>query len=752
MAILYLDFEGGNDANNGTTFALRVKTVTGGITAARSAPGDVVRVMGSPALTSLSTTGVFTNKSSTVTLAAAKNVLITDCETAFTASANVTATADATYFRTGTKSSANSIAAAFTTGLVSYFALGAAKDYSGYQGITLWVMVQTAVLAASTLSIRLCSDVAGVTTVDTLAIPAITALDCWVPVYINKGSALGASIQSIALYADLDPGTTIVYLDNISTTKAVGADCLHLRTLIGKNTANELWWGLREINGTALTIDGTPYNYFGSNQRVGRGYWGTTETVTTYIRDVIVAPQFGPSGGNFALIQESGTAGNLITYSGGWNRTDMTTQTLETWVDGSGGWGTFWNTNAKDFIHMDLINGVRWSFGLYHEATGVGCTFGTVKMGHCSSIGIYFRAGGIASAAELTGYVSGGNAVESFVPASLTLTLLRSISSGLSGSTTSGFGPSYWEKCTVTTLEIRNAAWHGILPGSGASLSHSTFGTITVSDCAQIGLIFGASSTNNLRVGTATSTSNGNQGCSLAAVSGRVIIDSLTCTNNGGEALIGGTLKGGYVTIASLTTSGSGAALGISLGAFDGITEILKSSIAEGTKVGGGAATLSANPYGRVTLRDYLGTVGDHRSWVGGAISHGTLVSETSVRHTASGLAWKLSPTHVFIDSLMPLRVPLITVRVAANLLVTIRLWMRRTNTSLAGKLYCRGGQLTGIPADVESSISAAANTWQEVTVTFTPTQAGTVDLEVLAYDGGSVNSLYFDDLTVLQA
>ena len=168
MAVLYLDFEGGNDANNGTTFALRVKTVTGGITAARSAPGDVVRVMGSPALSSLGINGTFTNKSSTVTLAAAKNVLITDCETAFTASANVTSTADITYFRTGTKSSANSIAAAFTTGRVSYFALGAVNDYSGYQGITLWVMVQTAVLAASTLSIRLCSDVAGVTTVDTL--------------------------------------------------------------------------------------------------------------------------------------------------------------------------------------------------------------------------------------------------------------------------------------------------------------------------------------------------------------------------------------------------------------------------------------------------------------------------------------------------------------------------------------------------------------------------------------------------------
>ncbi len=745
MATFFLDLEGGNDANDGTTFANRWKTVTSGATAARTAPGDTIKIMGSPAPSSLGINATWTNKSSTLTLASALNSLITDCETAWTASANVTCTADTTYFRTGTKSAAEDIAGAFGTGLVAYFDLGSNQNYSAYQGITLWVMVRSAALAASTLSIRLCSDAAGVTTVDTLALPAIAIVDSWVPVYVDKGSALGASIRSIALYADLDPGAVIVYLDNINTVKAAGADALHLRSLIGKNTSDELWWGLREINGTALAIDGTPYNYFGTNQRVGRGYWGTTESVTTYIRDPIVVAQ---TTGSFAAVQESGSAGNLITYSGGWNRTDMSTQTLETWVDGSGGWGTFWVTNNKDFIHVDKINGVRWGYGLYHESNGTGCTFGTVKMGHCTTTGIYFRGGGITSATELTGYVSGGAAVASFIPSSCTITLIRSISSGLSGSVTSGMDLTFWPKCSVTALEIRNAAWYGLLPVASSELSHSTFGTIDASDCGQIGVSLNATSVQNTKVGTVTCTANGNQGCTVGAVTGRLQIDTMVCTNNVSEGLVGGAGKGGHVIIGSLTTSGNGS--GVSLSTYPGIMDVLSSSISEASKVGGSSAATDTNPLGRATFRNYLGVTGDHRSWVGGAVSHGTLVSEASVRHTASGLAWKLSPTHTIIDAVMPLRIPIAKILCDVTA-VTVKIWLRRTNTGLTGILSCRGGQLAGVPNDLTDSIGAAIDTWEEQTITFTPSEVGVVEIEVLAY-GGATYSLYIDDLTVTQA
>lgn len=748
MAVLYLDFEGGNDANNGTTFALRVKTVTGGITAARSAPGDIVRVMGSPDPTSLGSNVTWTNKSSALTLAAAKNVLITNCDTVFVASANVTCTADATYFRTGTASSSSSIAAGFTTGLVSYFDLGAAQDYSAYQGITLWVMVRTAALAAATLSIRLCSDAVGAVTVNTLTLPAIAIVDCWVPVYVNNGAALGAAIRSIALYADLDPGTVIVHLDNISTVKAAGADALHLRSLISKNTANELWWCLREINGTALAIDGTPYNLFGTNQRVGRGYWGTTETVLTYIRETIVAAQ---TTGTFAAVQEAGTSGNLISYLGGWNRTDMTTQTLETWVDGSGGYGRFWDTNNCDFIHVDKINGVRWDDGLYHNpgATAFGCTFGTMKMGHCRGIGIRFHSGGSASGTELTGYGTANVGLYIFNPDRLNVTTLRSISAGLSGAVTHGAISFAVVRSLITTLEVRNAAWHGLDSEAGGYVAHSTITNLTVSDCGQTG-IFPPINCYHTKIGTIVSTSNGGWGLRIGAVFGRLIIMAATLQNNPSGGLDGNTNINAHVTIGTLTTSGNG--MGVSLGAMHGVLEVLNSALTDTTPVAASSASSVSNPYGRATFRKYLGTVDDHRSWVGGYAGHGTLVSELTVRHTASGLAWKLSPTNTLITDLMPLRVALATIYVKASALVTVKVWLRRTNTGLTGSLFCRGGQLSGVASDLTSSISAAINTWQEVTITCTPTEAGALEFEIHTYATDTVSSLYFDDFSAAQA
>ena len=53
MATYYIDFDGGNDASAGTSFATRWKTITLGATAVRIAPGDEIRIMASPDPTSI---------------------------------------------------------------------------------------------------------------------------------------------------------------------------------------------------------------------------------------------------------------------------------------------------------------------------------------------------------------------------------------------------------------------------------------------------------------------------------------------------------------------------------------------------------------------------------------------------------------------------------------------------------------------------------------------------------------------------
>jgi hypothetical protein len=66
-------------------------------------------------------------------------------------------------------------------------------------------------------------------------------------------------------------------------------------------------------------------------------------------------------------------------------------------------------------------------------------------------------------------------------------------------------------------------------------------------------------------------------------------------------------------------------------------------------------------------------------------------------------------------------------------------------------KLVCPGGQIAGVSTDVEASVTASANTWEELTITFTPTEAGVVAIEAIAW-GGSTHTGYVDDLTITQA
>ena len=77
---------------------------------------------------------------------------------------------------------------------------------------------------------------------------------------------------------------------------------------------------------------------------------------------------------------------------------------------------------------------------------------------------------------------------------------------------------------------------------------------------------------------------------------------------------------------------------------------------------------------------------------------------------------------------------------------------MRKTNaTGITGVLVCRGGQIAGVDSDVTQAMSNTANAYEQVTITFTPTAAGVVEIEVWAY-GGTAYSVYVDDFSVSQA
>lgn len=162
--------------------------------------------------------------------------LLDNCETAFTASANVTATRDTSVKLRGTYSSKNVITSAFTTGIVSYRNNGGAIDISAAANthLSFWVYCDTT-KASDVFRLRISEQNAGGTgaTYADYTIPAVTA-NTWLhvsvpiatPVASNGGTypADLNAVLSVAIVAQSDPGAVTFYLDDVRTTKEFTGD------------------------------------------------------------------------------------------------------------------------------------------------------------------------------------------------------------------------------------------------------------------------------------------------------------------------------------------------------------------------------------------------------------------------------------------------------------------------------------------------------------------------------------------------
>lgn len=726
MTTLYCDLEGGNDASDALSFANRAKTLTTGIAASDTAPGDTVRIMKSPDPTSCSINATWTNKSATVTLASALTKTVSDCDAAWTAATNVTATT--TTIRTqGTNAASLAIAAAFTTGLAAYKALGGATDFSGYQQLTFWIRA-SATLASGRLSIKLCSDAAGATPVDTFAVPEIFTANSWIPVTVDKGSALGSSIQSVALYVDVDPGTVTVLIDNIETAKAPGNDALHMGSLIGKNGDDGYWWPIRSILGTTVILETNHPNALGAVLTTNRGYYGTSETVTLYKREPIRL-----TAQTLLTINESGTSGSPITFSGGWNTTDMTTQTGETWIDGRLTPGSNGMTGGVNYITLEKIRQIGFNSKLgsgsislsdwtYNDCQSINANVSHFFINIRTTMTNVVALGG----GQLTSAISGQSGSSITANSSLDLKILSHSTTsascwlaGLQNCTGTvkvhncSSGPAMWfNRCRLTLLEIKDcAAWQSAaltICGAQDSIIDSLVMDNPGGLTAQIGVGLGSSAPymdtviNNLVI----------RGGSIAGDSGLRPI--------GMTSLLG-------------TTSVRMHLNNVDMGTFSFNTPQLYYDA-------------------RVYFQKFDQTADDHRVYCGATTTGSSVwTSETSVRHTASGYAWKCDLATSVVEA-DPVYLELAKIWCVANQAVTASIWMRRNNTARNMKLFVRGGQIAGVGSDVSTEMTASADTWEQVTVTFTPTEDGPVQLEVHAWGGTTgVHFGYVDDFTVSQ-
>lgn len=124
----------------------------------------------------------------------------------------------------------------------------------------------------------------------------------------------------------------------------------------------------------------------------------------------------------------------------------------------------------------------------------------------------------------------------------------------------------------------------------------------------------------------------------------------------------------------------------------------------------------------------------------------------TAQLHGAASISWKHDPTTAH-NSDIPVVQPLQPFAVNGSALVTFKIWVYRTSTNVEGRVRLRGYVTPGVDADVTATITAAINTWQELTVTCTPSAAGVVQIDLESYSvNGSTGTVYFGDATVSQA
>jgi hypothetical protein len=478
------------------------------------------------------------------------------------------------------------------------------------------------------------------------------------PVTVDLATNLGNSIQSIALYVNTDNGAQTFLLNNIIACKASSAaDSLTLTSLIGKNTTGETFWGIQSINGRRVMLDADT-NATPTSTSV-RGYYGTSETVTTWKRETIKLGPAAASTTALQTIQDSGTDGNPITFSGGWDRTNMSTQNLETWLDGQNGNGYLISVG---FAFVDF-NKLAFTRGNRFELSSQSSLCDIIACNNCSatSVGVLRHAGGINSRILL------GHAVANL-----------------------GFGVS--------------------------------------SDGANLQLYI-----------TGGCLSNSAAGVSISAVCSNIAIDfdGKQAANNGTFAVdIGNAAATHIKNLVSVDNASS-------LRANNSPIYAQNCAMNEATEI----SYISTPAVEAVYSHNHDQIAGNHKIFLNGAL----ISAATDQRHTASGISWKIQPTSTTRSSSWPVILSLAKVACAANSLVTIKAWMRRDNTNLTMRLVCKGGQLAGVANDVVSSMTAAADTWQELTITFTPTVQGVVEIIAEAW-GGSVYSGWVDDMTISQA
>jgi len=271
-----------------------------------------------------------------------------------------------------------------------------------------------------------------------------------------------------------------------------------------------------------------------------------------------------------------------------------------------------------------------------------------------------------------------------------------------------------------------NSSGNNTITGSPICNSNGSFG-----------IYYYNGSSNNTITGSPICNSNGTCGIYYNSSSNNNTITGSPICNSNNYGIYYTNSYNNYI-YGTLTTSGNtNGAINNNIG----INYILKASIAESTKVVGFTNYVNSRVFiGNMGGQSYIYTDG------------GTIVTQAATAG-GTGKEWKFSITSSNRGANYPLSQEVARVLVAANKQVTVKLYFKKSNASaIAGALVMRGGQIAGVGSDVKVECPDDTDR-NQVTLTFTPTEAGVVAIEVWAWYVSSTTAyVIVDDIDITQA
>tara|TARA_B100000965_G_scaffold396352_1_gene411156 strand:+ start:15001 stop:17607 length:2607 start_codon:yes stop_codon:yes gene_type:complete len=660
------------------------------------------------------------------------------------------------------------IDAAFGTGKAAYWATGG-LDLSGYQQISFKLLGNgTGQHYGSNCSLRLCSDSSGNTTVNTLNFDLKGyKFEVWAEVVVDLGSNFGNNINSIALYVDTDQGAQAFVLNNIIACKASSAaDSLTHRSVVGLNTTSDpCWYGIESINDKRIILEQKNYGssthigYYGGRSNAGfssnlsnQNIYKRESNRCKYVIDTLGHTSSGYANMNSGISNSGQANSSWINVSGGWDRTNMSTQSLESsFIDG-------------------LVKDSTFQF-----ATFYGCNIskiGTVRMKQNHSSGQYNSLEDIhcCHIASQNGFYSQSNRWRKIKNLVVSMTALISYSDYFFKDTSTA--GSVQVNSDAATKENYEFYVVGGDMSAGFSLLYTSNPTYLGKITARAAIINQKIENNvgNITLDEYISSASGDY--SLYFYNNKAAVTVNNCTSKNASGVVPYLNTDPDITVDNFVYTQDSSLHPPGFYPPTSIVNLTKGTLTlNNPQIADRQIGLNSSASSLRTSNDqFTGTYASspisnlqgpwyrrnannvsnvHETY----FPRGLVKNNTTTRHTSSGYSWSFYNNNVAGTGDAPgyLKTQFGKFAVASGSQVTVKIWVYASNNYTPAQLIIGKNTLIGMTADIVTETTSYSYSWQELTAQVTPTAAGFIDVYVTSY-GGSVTTNYFDDMSITQA